>query len=116
MRAVDELVAGAEAWSRERSAVGKEPLKIGFAVSAGPIVFGAVGEDTRLEFTVIGDAVNLAAKLEKHTKMEGVRALATPEVVALARKQGYAGRSHERRQARRVEGLAEPIDVIVLAQ
>lgn len=116
VRAVDELVAVAEAWSRERSTVGKEPLKIGFAVSAGPIVFGAVGDDTRLEFTVIGDAVNLAAKLEKHTKMEGVRALATPEVVALARKQGYAGRSHERRQARRVEGLAEPIDVIVLAE
>ncbi|MFQ5984167.1 MAG: adenylate/guanylate cyclase domain-containing protein [Alphaproteobacteria bacterium] len=115
VRAVEELVAVTDAWSRERAADGKEALKIGFAVAAGPIVFGAVGEDTRLEYTVIGNAVNLAAKLEKHTKVEGVRALATPEVLALARKQGYAGRSHERRAARRVEGLAESIDVIVLA-
>jgi adenylate cyclase len=40
-------------------------------------VVGAVGDDSRLEYTVIADAVSLSAKLEKHTKKENVRALCT---------------------------------------
>ena len=55
---------------RERKAAGLPPLAIGLALSSGRVVFGAVGDGERLEFTVIGDAVNFAAKLEKHNKDE----------------------------------------------
>ncbi|MBM3584698.1 MAG: hypothetical protein FJX36_09825 [Alphaproteobacteria bacterium] len=38
----------------------------GLAVAAGPFIFGAIGDETRLEYTVLGNTVNTAAKLEKH--------------------------------------------------
>ena len=64
-------------------------LEISMAVASGELVVGAVGDHDRLEYTVIGHPVNLAAKLEKHTKVENARALVTADAVALARFQGY---------------------------
>ena len=55
----------------------------------GRVVFGAVGDGERLEFTVIGDAVNFAAKLGKHNKDEKTRALVDGSTYALAERQGY---------------------------
>ena len=89
LRAADDLLATSDAWNRERADAGQAPLRLGVGVAVGTVVFGAVGDATRLEFTVIGDAVNLAAKLEKHTKTLGCRALTTAETLALARDQGY---------------------------
>ena len=55
----------------------------------GEIVFGIVGDQTRLEYTVIGEVVNLVAKLEKHTKVERVQALTTRKSYVIALQQGY---------------------------
>ena len=75
-----------------------------------------LGDDTRLEFTVIGDPVNLAAKLEKHTKAEAVRALATAAALTTARGQGYAPDGDpEVRAERAVEGVDDPLDLVALA-
>lgn len=113
LRAADALLAEAERWRAERAAAGLPDPHVGTAVATGPLLFGAVGDDSRLEYTVIGDAVNLAAKLEKHTKVERVRALTTRETYELARLQGYAGEKPVR-AARPVAGVAEPIDLIVI--
>ena len=69
-----------------------------------------------MEYTVIGDAVNLSAKLEKHTKSEGVRALCTAAAFDIAVRQGYQPPpTIEHRKSRNIEGVARPIDIIVLA-
>ncbi len=62
---------------------------VGITCASGEVIFGAVGDEERLEFTVIGDAVNTSAKLEKHTKVLKTRAITTRETYDLAMKQGY---------------------------
>ena len=58
-------------------------------VSVGKMVFATLGNVDRLEYTVIGEAVNLAAKLEKHNKQLGIRALISAACYAMAQAQGY---------------------------
>ena len=117
LRTVDELVSVAKAWRDERTVSGQQPLHIGFATATGPVVFGAVGDPGRLEYTVIGDAVNLAAKLEKHNKTAGVVALTTSETFETARRQGYAPPQARRKLSRSsVTGVDGPTDLVVLAE
>jgi adenylate cyclase len=116
MRAVDDIMEAASVWGAELRKEGRSLLKIGAAVTAGRIIFGAVGDESRMEYTVIGDAVNLSAKLEKHTKTEGVRALCTASAFDVAARQGYQPSSAiERRKSRQIEGVDHPVDIIVLA-
>lgn len=116
LRAADAVIDAAADWAAERRAGGLPPLEIGLAAASGRVVFGAVGDGERLEFTVIGDAVNFAAKLEKHNKEERTRALTDAATYALAERQGYRPtRTHERRPGRQVGGVAESVDIVVLA-
>ena len=116
MRAVDELIFVTEAWREERRSAGQPPLDIGFAVATGPVVFGAVGDPNRREYTVIGDAVSLAAKLEKHNKIAGVAAITTAEAFATARSQGYVPPQPRRSLEKSdVGGVEFATDLIVLA-
>jgi len=115
MRAADAILAAAEGWRAERQAADLAPLSIGLALTAGHVVFGAVGDGERLEFTVIGDAVNVAAKIEKHNKEEKTQALTDATTYALAERQGYAPpRPRERRTGRIVGGVADSVDIVVL--
>jgi adenylate cyclase len=116
LRALVEVMAAAAEWSRTRAAQGLPAPAVGGALAAGEVVFGIIGHESRLEYTVIGDTVNLAAKLEKHTKAEGVAALTTAATWDLARQQGYeAGARPPARPQRRVEGVADPVDLVVVA-
>jgi adenylate cyclase len=115
LKAAHALIAAADAWAAERQANGLDPIRTGVTVAAGPVVFGAVGDASRLEYTVIGDAVNLAVKLDKQCKVENCRALTSAQTFGLATAQGYAppGRV-EQRPRRAVEGVAGPIDLVIL--
>ncbi|WP_119419535.1 adenylate/guanylate cyclase domain-containing protein [Desertibaculum subflavum] len=115
LAALDAVMAEAARWSDERRSAGLQSIRVGAAVAAGSVLFGAVGDDNRLEYTIIGDAVNLAAKLEKHTKVEGVRALTDAATYELARRQGYAETKPALPAARPVIGVAEPVRLVVLA-
>ncbi|MDX2158716.1 MAG: adenylate/guanylate cyclase domain-containing protein [Hyphomicrobiaceae bacterium] len=117
LAALEAATAEAEAWKAEGLAcLDGERLAVNGAVAAGRVVFAVVGALDRLEYTVIGEAVNLAAKLEKHNKAEGTCALTTMATFALAEEQGFMPRAAiERRPQRRVSGVDDAIDLVSLA-
>lgn len=117
LRAADAVIEAVDRWGAERRSAGLPLLSVGLAVASGRVIFGAVGDGERLEFTVIGDAVNFASKLEKHNKDEQTRALTDARTYQIAERQGYAAPgARERRVGRSVGGVAEPVDLVVLAK
>lgn len=59
-------------------------LDLGIGVASGPVFAGQLGTSSRLEYTVIGDAVNEAARLTEHAKSVPSRILASDAVVSAA--------------------------------
>lgn len=113
---LDEALAAIDRWNAARHTAGLDAVAVNAALTIGPVIFGAVGNDTRLEYTVIGEPVNLAAKLDKHNKKSGTRALATQDAFAMALVQGYCPKTpRETRRACLVDGADAPVDVVVLA-
>lgn len=113
--AIHDIRAVMDAWNAERRSAGKTPVSLGVSVTVGPVIFGVVGSENRLEYTIIGDAVNLCAKLEKHCKTEACFGLATRQALDAAITQGYKPPSSiEIRAGRFVDGAAAPVDLAII--
>jgi class 3 adenylate cyclase len=69
VRAALEMVETIDLFNVERTAAGKPPIRIGIGIASGAMVAGYAGTNERATYTCIGDTVNLASRLESHTKV-----------------------------------------------
>jgi adenylate cyclase len=64
----------------ELAAKGRAPIQIGIGIHSGPAIVGSVGSPQRLEFTAIGNTVNVASRIQDLTKTVGRPLLVTEAV------------------------------------
>jgi adenylate cyclase len=103
-RLIDDIEAANEA----RAAGGHDPVRFGIGLHVGPVTFGNIGTEDRLDFTVIGPAVNRAARLESLTKQLGVPVAASAEFNAASTIPLKSVGRHTLR------GVPEPVEVFTL--
>jgi class 3 adenylate cyclase len=88
-------------------------LKVVFTCSVGPAIFGVVGNEVRKEFTIIGQPVNTAAKIENHAKHLNINNLVTLEAYNLAIKQGFNNSNVKvKKMHENVVGIHDQLDLV----
>lgn len=96
-------------YNEERVKVGRQPIRIGIGLDIGPLILGTIGGIHRMETTAIGDAVNLASRLEELTKQYSVSVLVSHRVLAsLHNPSDYSIRFIDRLHVR---GRTQPVAV-----
>ncbi len=118
LRAIDRVQNAVAACNANMAASGLgEPLRAGCAVAFGTVVVGVVGDEQRLEHTVIGRPVNRAAKLEDYNKVAQTRALTDSATYQAALAQGFKTKgAPETLTDVTVPGLNGEQDLVVLAR
>ncbi|MGR3342815.1 MAG: adenylate/guanylate cyclase domain-containing protein [Paracoccaceae bacterium] len=100
--------AGMEELNKEREKTGEEALSVGIGINRGPVTYGNIGSPARLDFTVLGSAVNVASRVQDLCKTIGEPALATASVAS------YWPAEFSLKGSHAVRGVAEPIEVFAL--
>lgn len=107
LHAVTEARQAMAALNERNSATSRAPLNYGIGVHVGDVMYGNIGSASRLDFTVIGPAVNMASRLEALTKQLGRTVLLSRDFAELVQRKfelEHVGK-HE------VRGFSEPIEL-----
>jgi len=107
--AAEEALASLESWSKRREAEGLSPIRCGISLHVGEVVYGNIGTPGRLDFTVIGEAVNRVARVESLCGPLKKSVLATKEFTEGVDSEVKSLGRHA------LKGIAEPVEVFAFA-
>lgn len=105
LEAAEEAIAGCERLNGQLAAEGRTALAFGLGLHVGDVEFGNIGTHNRLDFTVIGPAVNHASRLQDLTKTAGSRIVASADFAAAC------GRPMRHLGSRELRGVDRPVEI-----
>lgn len=108
LHAVTEARQAMIALNARNDGTGRAPLNYGIGVHVGDVMYGNIGSSTRLDFTVIGPAVNMASRLEALTKQLGKKVLLSRDFAELVEREfelEHVGKYE-------VRGFSDPIELL----
>lgn len=110
VRAAQRMRAALREFNAEQAAAEMPELRVGFGVATGEVVAGNVGSTRKLEYTVIGDPVNLAARLQELSPELGASLLVSAEAAGEVSDQSVFRSLGQVA----VRGRAEPVEVFAV--
>jgi adenylate cyclase len=110
VRAAQKALSDLALLNETRAQAHKPSLDIGVGINSGQVSYGNIGSPGRLDFTVLGGAVNLSSRIEGLTKSIGQRVLATKAVADTCPDVFQSCGLHE------VRGLTQPIEIFHLLE
>ena len=110
VRAAIDMIEMIELFNREPDRVGKPALAIGIGIASGDVIAGYTGTQQRATYTCVGTAVNLAARLEAHTKTVHRPILIDGDTRAAV----TTGFNIEPLGPTRLNGMSQPVEVFCL--
>ena len=108
LAAAEQALANMDALNVERVAAGDEPLGLSITLHLGEVIFGNIGAPDRLDFTVIGPAVNLAFRIDHLAKVLDRRLLLSDDFAQAAERPLQSLGFHALR------GIREPHEIFTL--
>jgi adenylate cyclase len=107
LHAVSEARQAMTALNQKNGETGRAPLNFGIGVHVGDVMYGNIGSTARLDFTVIGPAVNMASRLEALTKQLGKNVILSQAFADLVKDDFELEHVGEHR----VRGFNEPVEL-----
>ena len=96
-------------YNKHRRSVSYPPIETGIGIHSGDVMIGTVGSNERMEFTAIGNAVNVSSRLEGLTKFYGAKIIASRETMDLLPDRDMF--KHRILDWLRVKGKTQPIEI-----
>ena len=115
------IVDAVDRLNQARTRNGAPPISIAIGLHYGPALLGNVGDERRLEFAVIGDTVNVAARLEENARFLEAHIVASEAICAAVEREAASGRDRhvllqrfEKRPDQVFRGRRQPVPIRVL--